>query len=402
MANEINEINTEEIPTLTFDVIDEVPVVETIMPENSSAETKKVVEKEVTTLAQTQLTPKEQEMVKAFVEKIDLNNTNAVLQYGATTQKKMADFSNKALTNIKTKDMGEIGDMITGLVTELKSFDVEEESGGFLNFFKKKANSITALRAKYDKAEVNVAKISDALEGHQVQLLKDVEFLDKMYDLNLNYFKEISMYIIAGKEKLEIARNTELEALKEKAMASGLPEDAQLVKDFENMCERFEKKINDLELSRMIALQTAPQIRLIQNSDTVMVDKIQSTLVNTIPLWKNQMAIAIGIQHSTDAAIAQRQVSDMTNELLKKNASALKVATIETAKEAERGIVDMETLRNTNESLITTLDEVMRIQTEGREKRRQAEIDLQNMENQLKDKLLTITVNSQKEKNDEF
>ncbi len=396
MENEINEMNIEEIPTLTFDVIDEVPVVETVMPENSSAETKKVVEKEVTTLAQTQLTPKEQEMVKAFVEKIDLNNTNAVLQYGASTQKKMADFSNKALTNIKTKDMGEIGDMITGLVTELKAFDVEEESGGFLNFFKKKANSLTNLKAKYDKAEVNVAKISDALESHQVQLLKDVEFLDKMYDLNLNYFKEISMYIIAGKEKLEIARNTELETLKQKALASGLPEDAQVVKDFENMCERFEKKINDLELSRMIALQTAPQIRLIQNSDTVMVDKIQSTLVNTIPLWKNQMAIAIGIQHSTDAAIAQRQVSDMTNELLKKNASALKVATIETAKEAERGIVDMETLRNTNESLITTLDEVMRIQTEGREKRRQAEIDLQNMENQLKDKLLTITVNSQK------
>lgn len=396
MENEINEMNIEEIPTLTFDVIDEVPVVETIMPENSSAETKKVVEKEVTTLAQTQLTPKEQEMVKAFVDKIDLNNTNAVLQYGASTQKKMADFSNKALTNIKTKDMGEIGDMITGLVTELKSFDVEEESGGFLNFFKKKANSLTNLKAKYDKAEVNVAKISDALESHQVQLLKDVEFLDKMYDLNLNYFKEISMYIIAGKEKLEIARNTELEELKQKALASGLPEDAQVVKDFENMCERFEKKINDLELSRMIALQTAPQIRLIQNSDTVMVDKIQSTLVNTIPLWKNQMAIAIGIQHSTDAAMAQRQVSDMTNELLRKNASALKVATIETAKEAERGIVDMETLRNTNESLITTLDEVMRIQTEGREKRRQAEIDLQNMENQLKDKLLTITVNSQK------
>ncbi|MBP3352131.1 MAG: toxic anion resistance protein [Lachnospiraceae bacterium] len=401
MENEINEMNIEEIPTLTFDVIDEVPVVETIMPENSSAETKKVVEKEVTTLAQTQLTPKEQEMVKAFVDKIDLNNTNAVLQYGASTQKKMADFSNKALTNIKTKDMGEIGEMITGLVTELKSFDVEEESGGFLNFFKKKANSLTNLKAKYDKAEVNVAKISDALESHQVQLLKDVEFLDKMYDLNLNYFKEISMYIIAGKEKLEIARNTELEELKQKALASGLPEDAQVVKDFENMCERFEKKINDLELSRMIALQTAPQIRLIQNSDTVMVDKIQSTLVNTIPLWKNQMAIAIGIQHSTDAAMAQRQVSDMTNELLRKNASALKVATIETAKEAERGIVDMETLRNTNESLITTLDEVMRIQTEGREKRRQAEIDLQNMENQLKDKLLTITVNAQKEQAEE-
>ncbi|MBR4086072.1 MAG: toxic anion resistance protein [Lachnospiraceae bacterium] len=400
MENEFNEINTEEIPTLTFEVIEEVPTVETIAPENTSAEAKKMTEKEVTTLAESQLTPKEQEMVKAFVDKIDLNNTNAVLQYGASTQKKMADFSNKALTNIRTKDMGEIGDMITGLVTELKSFDVEEEEGGFLGFFKKKANSITNLKAKYDKAEVNVAKISDALEGHQVQLLKDVEFLDKMYDLNLSYFKEISMYILAGKEKLKIARGAELENLRQKALASGLPEDAQLVKDYENMCERFEKKINDLELSRMIALQTAPQIRLIQNSDTVMVDKIQSTLVNTIPLWKNQMAIAIGIQHSTDAAIAQRQVTDMTNELLKKNAAALKVATIETAKEAERGIVDMETLRNTNESLISTLDEVMRIQTEGREKRRQAEIDLQNMENQLKDKLLTISVGQQSNPNE--
>lgn len=398
MENEVKDFVEEDIPTLTFDVVEEVPVVETIKPEESPFEVKKnVTEKEVTALAESQLSPKEKEMVKAFVDKIDLSNTNAVLQYGASTQKKMADFSNKALVNIKTKDMGEIGGMITGLVTELKSFEIEEEGSGFLNFFKKKANSLTNLKAKYDKAEVNVAKISDALEGHQVQLMKDVEFLDKMYELNLGYFKELSMYIIAGKEKLEIAKATELEELKQKALTTGLPEDAQLVKDYENMLERFEKKISDLELSRMIALQTAPQIRLIQNSDTVMVDKIQSTLVNTIPLWKNQMAIAIGIQHSTDAAIAQRQVTDMTNELLKKNANALKVATIETAKEAERGIVDIETLRNTNESLISTLDEVMRIQTEGREKRRQAEIDLQNMENQLKDKLLTISVGKQAE-----
>lgn len=399
MENEFNEL-TEEMPTLTFDVVEEVPEVVEVKPEGPSAlEVKKpVTEKEVTALAESQLSPKEKQMVKEFVDKIDLNNTNAVLQYGASTQKKMADFSTKALSSIKTKDMGEIGDMVTNLVTELKSFDVEEEEGGFLGFFKKKANSLTNLKAKYDKAEVNVARISDALEGHQVQLLKDVEFLDKMYDLNLNYFKEISMYIIAGKEKLAIARSTELETLRQKALTTGLPEDAQLVKDYENMCERFEKKINDLELSRMIALQTAPQIRMIQNSDTVMVDKIQSTLVNTIPLWKNQMAIAIGIQHSTEAATAQRQVTDMTNELLKKNAAALKVATIETAKEAERGIVDMETLKNTNESLISTLDEVMRIQTEGREKRRQAEVDLQNMENQLKDKLLAISVGQQSSK----
>ncbi len=383
MEQQFNEFTEVEVPTLSFDVVEEV--------ETTALRVEEEAVQKANELAETQLTPQEKQMVKEFVQKIDLSNTNAVLQYGAATQKKMADFSGKALENIKTKDMGEIGDMITGLVTELKSFEVVEEEKGLKAFFKRRSNEVTSLRAKYDKAEVNVARISDALEGHQIQLLKDVEFLDKMYDLNLTYFKEISMYIIAGKEKLEQARSTELADLRAKAMASGLPEDAQLVKDYENMCERFEKKINDLELSRMIALQTAPQIRLIQNSDTVMVDKIQSTLVNTIPLWKNQMAIAIGIQHSTEAAEAQRQVSDMTNELLKKNAAALKMATIETAKEAERGIVDMETLKNTNESLISTLDEVMRIQTEGREKRRQAEIDLQNMENQLKNRLLQLS-----------
>lgn len=393
MDNNFEEFTNAAVPTLSFDVAEEVKEVK---EEESPLEVvKPVTREEASALAESQLSPQEKQMVKEFVSKIDLSNTNAVLQYGAATQKKMADFSSKALSNIKTKDMGEIGDMITGLVTELKSFEVEEEEGGFLSFFKKKSNSLTNLKAKYDKAEVNVAKISDALEGHQVQLLKDVQFLDKMYELNLNYFKEISMYILAGKEKLEQVRNTELVELRQKAMVSGLPEDAQVVKDYENMCERFEKKISDLELSRMIALQTAPQIRLIQNSDTVMVDKIQSTLVNTIPLWKNQMAIAIGIQHSTEAAEAQRQVSNMTNELLKKNAAALKTATIETAKEAERGIVDIETLKNTNESLISTLDEVMRIQTEGREKRRQAEADLVNMENQLKNRLLQISSGQQ-------
>ncbi len=383
MENEFKEFTEESIPTLSFDVVEEVETAEVRVEEEAV--------KKSTELAEAQLTPAEKQMVMEFVDKIDLNNTNAVLQYGAATQKKMADFSSKALENIKTKDMGEIGGMITDLVSELKCFEVEEEERGIMAFFKRRANEVTALKAKYDKAEVNVNRISDALEGHQIQLLKDVEFLDKMYDLNLTYFKEISMYILAGKEKLSLVRDTELAELKSKALASGLPEDAQLVKDYENMCERFEKKINDLELSRMIALQTAPQIRLIQNSDTVMVDKIQSTLVNTIPLWKNQMAIAIGVQHATEASEAQRQVSDMTNELLKKNAAALKTATIETAKEAERGIVDMETLKNTNESLISTLDEVMRIQNEGREKRRQAEIDLQNMENQLKERLLQIS-----------
>ena len=384
MDQEFKEFTENKVPTLSFDVVEEV--------EETAKRVEEEAVKKSTELAETQLTPEEKQMVMEFVDKIDLNNTNAVLQYGASTQKKMADFSGKALANIKTKDMGEIGGMITDLVTELKSFDVvDEDAKGLKALFKKKNNEVSTLRAKYDKAEVNVARISDALEGHQIQLLKDVEFLDKMYDLNLSYFKEISMYILAGKEKLNQARETELAELKQKAMATGLPEDAQLVKDYENMCERFEKKINDLELSRMVALQTAPQIRLIQNSDTVMVDKIQSTLVNTIPLWKNQMAIAIGVQHATDAAEAQRQVSDMTNELLRKNAAALKVATIETAKEAERGIVDMETLKNTNESLISTLDEVMRIQTEGRERRRQAELDLQDMENQLKQRLLQLS-----------
>ena len=370
-----------EVPTLSFDVVEEpaVPVV-----------VEKAVPQENDLLEQAQLSDAEKQMVKDFVEKIDLNNTNAVLQYGAATQKKMADFSGKALENIKSKDLGEVGDMITNLVTELKSFDVEEETG-ILGFFKKKANKLTALKAKYDEAEDNVTAISNALESHQIQLMKDVQFLDKLYGMNLGYFKEISMYILAGKEKLNQVRNNELVQLHAKAAATGLPEDAQIVKDYENMCDRFEKKINDLELSRMISLQTAPQIRLVQNSNTVMIDKIQSTLVNTIPLWKNQMVIALGIQHSTEAARAQRQVSDMTNELLKKNAAALKMATVETAKEAERGIVDMETLKNTNESLISTLDEVMKIQTEGREKRRQAEVELQNMENQLKDKLLQIS-----------
>ena len=389
MENNFEEFTDAAVPSLSFGVEEEpAPVAK----EASTLEVKKeVTEAEVTALVESQLSPAEKQQVKDFVSKIDLNNTNAVLQYGAATQKKMADFSDKALETVKTKDMGEVGDMITGLVAELQNFEIEEEEGGFLGFFKKKANSLANLKAKYDKAEVNVTKISDALEGHQIQLLKDVEYLDKMYELNLNYFKELSLYILAGKEKLNQVRNTELVELRAKAQASGLAEDAQVVKDYENMCDRFEKKINDLELSRMISLQTAPQIRMIQNSDTVMVDKIQSTLVNTIPLWKNQMAIAIGIQHSTEAAEAQRQVTNMTNELLKKNAAALKVATVETAKEAERGIVDIETLKNTNETLISTLDEVMRIQTEGREKRRQAEADLLNMENQLKDRLLQMS-----------
>ncbi len=335
------------------------------------------------------LSEEEQRMVEQFTSQIDLHNSNIVLQYGAGTQKKMADFSEKALANVQTKDLGEIGELISNVVTELKGFDAEEEKG-FLGFFKKSSQKLSALKTKYDRAEVNVNKIIKVLEGHQVQLLKDSAILDKMYAQNKVYFKELSMYILAGKRKLEQVRNTELPALLDKANRSGLPEDAQEAKDLEALCTRFEKKIHDLELTRMISIQTAPQIRLVQNNDTIMVEKIQSTIVNTIPLWKSQMILAMGVEHSTQAAQAQREVTDLTNELLKKNAEKLKTATIETARESERGIVDMETLRITNESLISTLDEVMRIQREGKEKRREAEQEIHRLEGELKSKLLQI------------
>ncbi len=335
------------------------------------------------------LSEEERRMVDQFTSQIDLHNSNMVLQYGAGTQKKMADFSEKALSNVQTKDLGEIGELITNVVTELKGFDAEEEKG-FLGFFKKSSQKLSVLKTKYDKAETNVNKIIKVLEGHQVQLLKDSAILDKMYEQNKVYFKELSMYIIAGKRKLEQVRSTELPALVDQANRSGLPEDAQDAKDLEELCNRFEKKIHDLELTRMISIQTAPQIRLVQNNDTIMVEKIQSTIVNTIPLWKSQMIIAMGVEHSTQAASAQREVTDLTNELLRKNAEKLKTATIETARESERGIVDMETLRVTNESLISTLDEVMRIQKEGKEKRREAEREIHRLEGELKRKLLQL------------
>ncbi len=335
------------------------------------------------------LSEEEKRMVDQFTSQIDLHNSNIVLQYGAGTQKKMADFSERALANVQTKDLGEIGELITNVVTELKGFDAEEEKG-FLGFFKKSSQKLSVLKTKYDKAEVNVNKIIKVLEGHQVQLLKDTAILDKMYEQNKVYFKELSMYIIAGKRKLEQVRSTELVELAAKANRSGLPEDAQEAKDLEELCTRFEKKIHDLELTRMISIQTAPQIRLVQNNDTIMVEKIQSTIVNTIPLWKSQMILAMGVEHSTQAAQAQREVTDLTNELLKKNAEKLKMASIETAKESERGIVDMETLRITNESLISTLDEVMRIQKEGKEKRKEAEQEIHRLEGELKAKLLQL------------
>ena len=337
------------------------------------------------------LTPEEQKMVDDFATQIDITNTQQILQYGAGCQKKIADFSETALTNVRTKDMGEIGDMLVDVVGELKEFNDDEESKGFLGFFKKNANKLSSFKAKYDKAEVNVSRISGALEEHQVTLLKDIAMLDKLYDINLNYFKELSMYILAGKQKLKVAQEEELPKFIEKAEKSGLPEDAQFARDFSEMCSRFEKKIHDLELTRMVSLQMAPQIRMIQNNNVVMSDKIQSTLVNTIPLWKSQMVIAIGLSHSTEAAAAQRAVSDVTNEMLKKNAEALKLATVETVKESERGIVDIEALKATNQTLISTLDEVMKIQKDGKEKRVAAEAELSRIENEMKQKLLEIS-----------
>lgn len=335
------------------------------------------------------LTPAEQKLVEDFAAKIDIENTNQILQYGAGTQKKMADFSDAALENVKTQELGEVGDLIADVVGELKNFDAEEEKG-FFGFFKKQSSKIENMKNKYAKAEVNVQKITEELEKHQIRLLKDSAMLDKMYEQNLNYFKELTMYILAGKKKLEETRSQKLAELQSKAVMSGLPEDAQAARDLDEKCNRFEKKLHDLELTRTISMQTAPQIRLIQNNDTSMVEKIQTTIVNTIPLWKSQMVLALGIAHSSEAAQAQRQVTDLTNELLRKNAETLHMATVETARESERGIVDIETLQKTNADLIQTLDDVMRIQREGREKRQVAEVEMRRMEEELKRKLLEI------------
>ncbi len=375
----------KEGPSLTFEPFagdaqkpEVVPAA--ILPKEAAAEAMQV-----------ELTPEEQKMVDEFASRIDLANTQMILQYGAGCQKKIADFSDTALGNVRTKDMGEVGEMLTQMVTELREFEEDDDTKGFFGLFKKNANKLSNMKAKYDKAEVNVNRISNALEQHQITLLKDVAMLDKMYELNLNYFKELSMYILAGKQKLAKAMDEELPALVAKAERSGLPEDTQAARDFSEMCNRFEKKLHDLELTRTVSMQMAPQIRLIQNNDIVMSDKIQSTIVNTIPLWKSQMVIAIGLNHSTDAAKAQHAVSDMTNELLKKNADALKMATIETARESERGIVDIETLKATNQTLIGTLDEVLKIQEEGREKRKSAEVELQKIERDMQEKLLELS-----------
>lgn len=335
------------------------------------------------------LSEEEKKTVDAFAGQIDLTNSAMILQYGAGTQKKMADFSETALENVKTKDMGEVGDLLSGVVKELKNFDEEEETG-FLGLFKKASNKVATMKAKYAKTEANVNQICKALENHQILLMKDIALLDKMYELNLTYFKELTMYVLAGKKKLAQVRAAELKDLLEKAEQTGLAEDAQAARDLDAMCNRFEKKLHDLELTKTIAMQTAPQIRLVQGNDTMMVEKIQSALVNTIPLWKSQMVLALGVEHSSQAAAAQREVTDMTNELLKKNAEKLKLATVETAKESEHGIVDIETLQQTNTSLISTFDEVMQIQEEGRKKRLEAENEMLRMEGELREKLLEI------------
>lgn len=389
---ENNELNLEleapaSVPTLTLDPMGTEAEAEKPVEEEKQEEV--VEEKKVEETIE--LSPEEQAVVDAFVEKIDVTNSQQVLQYGAASQKKIGDFSETALSKVRTKDLGEVGDMVIDLIGELQRFDAAEESKGFLGFFKKKGVQIQQLKTRYDKAETNVDKIQSMLEQHQVTLLKDIAMMDKMYELNMQYFKELSMYIIAGKKKLEIVRGTTLQQAMDKTKESGLPEDAQAARDLSDMCDRFEKKLYDLELTRNISLQMGPQIRLIQNNDNMMAEKIQSTIVNTIPLWKNQMVLALGLAHSREAMEAQRAVTDMTNNLLKKNAEVLKVGTLETAKEAQRGIVDIDTLKETNKSLIDTLDELNKIQVDGRKKRAEAEQELTKIEDELKNKMLEVS-----------
>lgn len=372
------EFKEATTPTLTMDPFKEMDKAEIIE-----------ISQESEMMDDNILSPEERQMVSEFAEQINLDDSNAILQYGAGTQKKMADFSESALEKVKSKDLGEVGELLSDVVVELKGFDANEEKGLF-GFFRKGKNKVEALKARYNKVEANVEDICRVLEGHQVQLMKDIAVLDKMYEANMTYFKELTMYILAGKKRLADIRSGQLAQLVQRAQMSGLPEDAQSAKDLESKCDRFEKKLYDLELTRTISIQTAPQIRMVQGNNTMMVEKIQSTLVNTVPLWKSQMVLALGVAHSNDAVKAQREVSDMTNELLKKNAETLKMATVETAREIERGIVDMETLQHTNQTLISTLDEVMQIQQDGRQKRAEAEVELRKMENELKVKLLEV------------
>ena len=381
------DLKAAEVPQLVFGAEPEFAPAEEVKP----VEAKPVQSAAQAIVNNDILTEAEKKAVQQLQKQINISDTNAILQYGVGTQKKMSEFSDAALQTVRTRDLGEVGDMLTGVISNLESFNTEDKNeGGFFGLFKKPKKKIIEMQAEYDKANNNVERVAKALQAHQVTLMKDIATLDKMYASNLGYYKELTMYILAGKAKIEEVTNTELAQKRARAEKSGLSEDAQAVKDLEDQINRFEKKIHDLELTRMIAIQTAPQIRLIQSSDTMMVEKIQSTLVNTIPLWKNQMVLALGIQDSTKAARAEAAVTEMTNKLLTANAEKLKQATIETAQASERGIVDMETLRKTNESLITTLDEVARIQSEGREKRAAAETELRQLEKDLKDRLLNM------------
>ena len=389
LNNEL-DLNAPVAPTLTLDSAPAAPTLtlDPVADEKIVEESKKATPVQV---EDTPLSPEEQKMVNDFAEKIDLTNSQMVLQYGAASQKKLSDFSETALSRVKTQDMGETGELITGLIAELQGFDANaEQPKGILGFFKKTSNSIEQLKTRYDSADKNVERIKAKLEDHQVVLMKDIAMLDKMYEYNLVYFKELTMYILAGKKKLADVRANELKAAQEKAQRTQLPEDAQAARDLADMCDRFEKKLYDLELTRNVSIQMGPQIRLIQSNDTMMAEKIQTTIVNTIPLWKNQMVLALGLAHSQQAMQAERAVTDMTNDLLKKNAEALKLGTIETAKESQRGVVDIETLQQTNKSLIETLDELNKIQTEGRAKRAAAEQELTRIEDELKSKMMEI------------
>ena len=391
MADNEFDFNAPAAPSLTLDAAPAAPSL-TLDPEADAKVVEEAKKATPATVEDTPLSPEEQKMVDDFAEKIDITNSQMVLQYGAASQKKLSDFSDTALSRVRTKDMGETGKLITDLIGELQGFDATEESShkGIFGFFKKKANDLEELKVKYDKADVNVESIKAQLEDHQVVLMKDIAMLDKMYQLNLVYFKELSMYILAGRKKLQQVRDTDLKAAQEKAQRTGLPEDAQAARDLADQCDRFEKKLYDLELTRNISIQMGPQIRLIQSNDTMMAEKIQTTIVNTIPLWKNQMVLALGMAHSQQAMQAERAVTDATNELLKKNAATLKQGTIEIAKESERGVVDIETLKQTNQQLISTLDELNKIRADGKAKRAAAEQELGRIEGELKQKLLEI------------
>ena len=391
MADNEFDFNAPAAPSLTLDAAPAAPSL-TLDPEADAKVVEEAKKATPVTVEDTPLSPEEQKMVDDFAEKIDITNSQMVLQYGAASQKKLSDFSDTALSRVRTKDMGETGKLITDLIGELQGFDATEESSqkGIFGFFKKKANDLEELKVKYDKADVNVERIKAQLEDHQVVLMKDIAMLDKMYQLNLVYFKELSMYILAGRKKLQQVRDTDLKAAQEKAQRTGLPEDAQAARDLADQCDRFEKKLYDLELTRNISIQMGPQIRLIQSNDTMMAEKIQTTIVNTIPLWKNQMVLALGMAHSQQAMQAERAVTDATNELLRKNAATLKQGTIDIAKESERGVVDIETLQQTNRDLISTLDELNKIRADGKAKRAAAEQELGRIEGELKQKLLEI------------